>query len=199
MKVIKLNSNPLTYSCNAYLLLGDWNTIDDMNTVIDTGADGYLISQIESINTGLGKVPVDQVIITHNHFDHTGGLKSLVANYKPKIYSALNVEGAETNILKHNQEIKIAEGWCRVIHTPGHSTDSICIYCEKNGILFTGDTTIHIHTDDGTYTKDYVQSLKLLAELDVKIVYPGHGSPISSNPKEMIKNTLKIVRNSHII
>lgn len=72
MKVFQLAQNPEKYSCRSYLILGTWSTLDDVNTVIDPGIDGSIIDQIEKIYTGVGKKPVDLVVLTHNHFDHAG-------------------------------------------------------------------------------------------------------------------------------
>ena len=37
MKIVPLKKRPGTYSCNSYLILGDWNRIEDVNTLIDPG------------------------------------------------------------------------------------------------------------------------------------------------------------------
>ena len=74
MKVISLKRHPKAYSCNAYLVLGSWNRLEDMNTLVDVGIDGFVIDEIERISTGCGKKPVEQVVLTHGHFDHAGGL-----------------------------------------------------------------------------------------------------------------------------
>ena len=68
MKVICLKRNSMKYTCNAYLILGSWNSLQDTNTLIDVGIDASIINEIEKINTGVGKRPVEQIIITHEHF-----------------------------------------------------------------------------------------------------------------------------------
>ena len=46
MKVVLLNKNNTVYTSNAYLVLGNWNRLEDINTLIDV-ADGSIISEIE--------------------------------------------------------------------------------------------------------------------------------------------------------
>lgn len=120
-------------------MLGSWNRLKDINTLIDTGTDGSITEQIEKINTGIGKVAVDQVVLTHNHFDHSGRLSAIVKKFSPKVY-AFSPGPYVTNLLREGQLIKIADQDFRVIHCPIHSEDSICFYCEAEGVLFSGDT-----------------------------------------------------------
>jgi glyoxylase-like metal-dependent hydrolase (beta-lactamase superfamily II) len=199
MKVFCLKSNPELYSGNSFLLLGAWNTIDDINAVIDSGSDGYIIKEIDKIYTGVGKNPVDKVVITHNHFDHMGGAKDLKKTYNAKIYAKLYSGNLVDFILNDGDEIKLAEHEFLILHTPGHSTDSICLYNEAEQVLFSGDTTLLVRDTSGTYTPEYIDSLDKLSRLKIKIIYPGHGNPITENPEGMIKSTMKNVLESVIV
>ncbi len=69
-----------------------------------------------------------------------------------------------------------------VMHTPGHTPGSICLYEAQAGALFTGDTLFRIgigRTDHpGGNKMQLGESLKKLAALPDKTkVYPGHGLP----------------------
>lgn len=90
MKIIQLDKNPSTYTCNSYLILGDWNGLKDINTLIDPGTDGNVIEQIKNISTGCGKLPVQQIILTHNHFDHASGVASLKQRYGTRVLAFSN-------------------------------------------------------------------------------------------------------------
>ena len=83
-------------------------------------------------------------------------------------------------LVGEEDRIKINGILFKIIHTPGHTKGGICLYEEKQQILFSGDTLFN-----GTYgrvdlpdsdEKEMKQSLKKLSKLpkDVK-VYPGHG------------------------
>ena len=64
----------------------------------------------------------------------------------------------------------------KIMHTPGHSSGSICIYEPKTKILFTGDTVYDggLFFNKNSDKNNFLESLKNLSELDVKIVFPGH-------------------------
>lgn len=72
----------------------------------------------------------------------------------------------------------------RVIHTPGHSAGSICLYCERDGILVSGDTLFRDglgRTDgpDSDYGLLMASLSKLFALPSGTKVFPGHGEETS--------------------
>ena len=194
MKIIKLKSNPEKYSCNSYLLLGDWNAINDVNALIDAGSDAYLIDEIENSNTGVGKKRIDMVVLTHNHFDHIGAVGELTKLYNPQICSAIKTNEV-TRVLKDGELLVLGDRYFEVIHTPGHSGDSICLYCQQEKILFSGDTPLDIKTEGNSFTEDYFGTISKLADLKIKTIYPGHGDPINTNAEKMIHHTYLLVKN----
>lgn len=82
-------------------------------------------------------------------------------------------------LLDDNDVIKMGDISFRVIHTPGHTPGSICLYTDK--IAFTGDTLMHRGIGT-TFTLgssrsqliDSIQS-RLMSLPDNTIIYPGHG------------------------
>lgn len=198
MRVFRLNKSLSEYSCNVYYILGDWNTIPDMNTLIDVGPSNYIIPELEAINSGVGKRKVDQVIITHDHFDHSAGLKDIVPRYQPKVY-AHSSSLMQGDHIYDGMELLIGDAYGQLLFTPGHSNDSISVYVPKHGALFSGDTMLAIYSEGGTYTTAFFNTIQRLAALDLKIIYPGHGDPITENIKLMFNTTLNIVRNSKIL
>jgi len=197
MRVICLKSHKSVYSSNSYLVRGDWNRIEDVNTLIDAGANGYLIDEIERIPTGFGKQPLDQIILTHSHSDHTAGLMQIKEKYHPVVSAFTKFDGVD-KLLTNGQTLVIADREFEVIHTPGHSNDSVCLYCAKEKVLFSGDTTLHIMSPGGSYEEAFVAVLDRLARLDIKTIYSGHDEPMTSSASEMIRNTLENVRKSVI-
>jgi len=135
------------------------------------------------------------VINTHGHADHTAGNQQLqkmfnakiVAHKKSKINKHLSVEDGDT--------LKIGKTTIKVIYTPGHTPDSICLLA--NGKLLTGDTLFVGEcgrTDlPGGSAEDMYNSLfnKILKLNDETEVYPGHDygeHPYSTIGKERRTN-----------
>lgn len=177
------------YSSNAYLLRGDYNALDDVNCLIDTGGCGKIVDEIKKINTGAGKKKIDIIILTHNHFDHTGGVAAIKNLFNSKVLAFSKGQYID-ELLKDRQKIKLADKQFEIIHTPGHSNDSICIYCESEKILFSGDTPIVITSKSNSYSIKFIESLKRLSYYKINTIYPGHGKPII-NGNHHIKQSLK--------
>jgi len=196
---VDLLKNPTNYSCFMYYIRGDWNKIDDVNTLIDVGTDDFILKKMNSFtSTGVGKSKVEQVILTHEHFDHAGGLKYIVKDYNPKVISFVKLPDV-TNEAYDGMEIIVGDRDAVVLHTPGHSTDSICIYVESEKVLFSGDTPLNIQTKNGTYTEEFVTALKRIVKLDIQTIYSGHDEPLTKNVRGILKNTMVNVLKSKII
>jgi glyoxylase-like metal-dependent hydrolase (beta-lactamase superfamily II) len=189
MKVVPLKSNPKAYSCMAYLVLGSWNRLEDVNTLVDVGIDGSIIDEIERIPTGCGKKPVEQVVLTHSHFDHVSGLTAIVEKYHPKVYAFTKIQGVD-DLVDDGDMLRMGDRCFDVLHTPGHSNDSICLHCSRDGVLFSGDTPLRVHTPNGAFISEYVSALERMARLHVEMIYSGHDRPVTAKAGRMIGNTL---------
>jgi glyoxylase-like metal-dependent hydrolase (beta-lactamase superfamily II) len=194
MRVIELTQTPSIYTCRSYLLLGDWNVLSDVNTLIDPGTDGSVIEQIEKLSTGCGKVPVEQVILTHNHFDHCAGTEIFKRRYGAKVYAWSDGKDVD-ELLRDGQIINSGDDQLQVLHTPGHSSDSICLYNSAKRILFSGDTQLRIRTAGEAFAPEYKESLRRLSTLRIETIYSGHDAPIKRNAEKIILETLRNVRN----
>lgn len=194
MRVIELIQAPI-YTCRSYLLLGDWNVLGDVNTLIDPGTDGSVIDQIETLSTGCGKVPVEQVILTHNHFDHAAGVDIFKKRYGARVY-AWSAGKDVDELLCDGQHVKTADDQLQVLHTPGHSSDSVCLYNNAQRILFSGDTQLRIRSTGGVFVPEYLETLRRLSTLRIDTVYSGHDEPIVNDAEAVILEALQLVRNS---
>ena len=193
VKILPLAKNPGIYSCNAYMVLGDWNRIEDVNTLIDIGSDGYVLFEIAGLSTGVGKSRVEKVIFTHSHFDHAAGMKAVSKAFQPEMLAYNKFPGI-TKTLIHGQLVKCGDEYFEVIHVPGHSNDSICLYCPTGGVLFSGDTPLQIKSPGGSYTPEFLAALENLAARPVEVIYPGHGDIIRTNASGVIRSTLETVK-----
>jgi glyoxylase-like metal-dependent hydrolase (beta-lactamase superfamily II) len=197
MKVVCLKANPSQYSCNSYLILGDWNRLDDVNTLIDAGVDGFILDEIAGLSTGVGKTPVEQIILTHSHFDHCAGTKFIKKKHSCRTLG-FSAQKPVDKVVREGQILRCGDRDFEVIHTPGHSSDSICLYCAEEETLFSGDTQLTVKTPGGCYTEEYVHSLEKIRDRRISVVYPGHGLPLTGTVREMIGETLRNVYRSQI-
>jgi len=204
MRVIPLHRPSDTdYSCVSYWVLGDNNQAQDRNTLIDTGSSNlanlaFFMHEMAVASKGIGKMAVEQIILTHDHFDHAGGLPGVERQFAPPILSWLP-QGKRHQALEEGMHIRVGDKDGVVLHTPGHSEDSICIYLPEARALFSGDTIVRITDSKGSYTRAYKDSLERLALLDIEAVYPGHGAPILGGFRLFIEACIENVGRSRLV
>ena len=201
MRIIPLHRDSDTdYSCIVYWILGDRNDSQDRNTLIDTGSSnsanlGYFMREMSPQSKGIGKMAIEQIILTHSHYDHAGGLTGIVRQFNPVLYSWIAVPGKHEKTYD-GMHIMVGDQDAVVLHTPGHSDDSICVYLPAQRVLFSGDTIFRISDNMGTYPQSYGTTLERLAALDIAAIYPGHGNAITADAGIFIKNCLDHVSHS---
>lgn len=199
-------NNSTVNNCNTYLINGD------KKILIDPGhfhLFGHVTDNLSSIS--LSPEDIDIVIITHGHPDHFEGVKtflntsSLIAinetefkfldNSSPHMKIALGIENFEPQIFLSEGDLKIGDMNFQIIHTPGHSPGSICLYWLDTKVLFSGDVIFNQgigRTDlaggDGEALKN---SIKKLSLLDAEYLLPGHAQVLAG--RENVKNNFDIV------
>ena len=193
VNIVPLKKSDKIYSCNSYLILGDWNRMEDINTIIDPGIDDFILDEIAHMSTGVGKTPVAQVILTHNHFDHAAGLSFLKERYNCRVCAFSDGPGVD-ELLKDGQFVKAGDGLLEVIHTPGHSSDSICLYAPAAKALFSGDTQLKAHGACELYTSEYVAGIMKLAGRKILNIFSGHDVPLTKGCNEIILRTCNNLR-----
>ena len=145
---------------NCYIL-----TIDNESLIIDPGDDYHLIKN------KIGKSNVIGVLLTHNHFDHTGAVEKILEDYNARVYSFDNLsEGL----------FKIKRFIFEVIYTPGHTEDSISFYFFDEKVMFTGDFLFkesigRCDLPTGSIEKMKSSLNKIKGFNDDISIYPGHG------------------------
>lgn len=198
MKLFNLTNDSKIYTSNVYLITGTRNAIEDVNTLIDVGRDPLTIERINHASTGVGKKRIEQVILTHSHYDHVSLMPQIRQNFNPKVFAfSPSLKGVD-HLLKDGDMMKFGDRMFEIIYTPGHSNDSVCLYCEEEHILFAGDTTVVIMSNQYSYEKSFVHALEKLCKRDIRTIYFGHGEPRREKCNEMLRMSLENVRESKI-
>jgi len=197
VKIISIPSSGLVYSSNVYLVLGEWNRIEDLNTLVDVGSDSMTLDHLETIATGVGKKKVDQVVLTHCHYDHTILLPMIRERYNPTVYAFSSYLEGVDHVLEHGQCLRMGDSVFEVIHTPGHSEDSISLYNEQTGVLFVGDSPVIVRSEGGGYEEGFVKAMKDICRRNVKKIYFGHGDPIHHGAQSLLRDSLNNIRDAN--
>ncbi|WP_090137686.1 MBL fold metallo-hydrolase [Limnohabitans sp. DM1] len=178
---------------NSYLV-GDPNT---GYIAIDPGpADDAHLQRIWRAAGG----QIKAIVCTHSHPDHSPGAAPLQAlcTHKPPILGLASKPTARANS-RFTPERELADGeklvlqgigvdgeithTLRVVHTPGHAANHLCLVLEEDGLLFSGDhvlngSTTVIDPPDG-HMGDYLDSLDKLAAAceagGIEFILPAHG------------------------
>ena len=128
MFIRNLTQESAIYTSNAWLLFCGKN-MSGCPTLIDTGCDPKIINTLHKIQESSGEIPVIQVIITHDHADHSYMLPAIKEEFSPAAYAwSHNTVGIDRSLIDR-EVISAGSHMLEIIHIPGHSSDSVCIYC----------------------------------------------------------------------
>jgi glyoxylase-like metal-dependent hydrolase (beta-lactamase superfamily II) len=196
LRIVTLENSGEVYTSQVYLVLGSASRLEDVNTLVDVGQDPAILASIAQAPTGIGKWPVEQVVLTHNHSDHSALLGQVREAFHPRVFAfSSNTEGVD-GPLRDGDTVKMGDECFEVIHTPGHSSDSVCFYNQAAGVLFAGDTPLVNASATGTYEADFLAALEKVCARDVRAIYFGHGPPLTADCNARLRSSLEIVQKS---
>jgi hydrolase len=158
-------------SCRLTIVQGRVEWIHRLNHVLDTQ-----------------NLSISQVLLTHWHGDHTGGIPHLLAAHpylETKIFKCC--PDPRQHAIRDGSVFRTEGATIRAVFTPGHSADHMSFILEEENAMFTGDNVLgHGYTvveDLATYQN----SLRYMSEQSCLRGYPGHGSTIANLPLIMTK------------
>ncbi|KAE9392631.1 lactamase [Gymnopus androsaceus JB14] len=247
VRVLGQNPGKFTLQGTNTYLIGRHNPY----TLVDTGEgkEAY-IPALESAlketapSTNLESPDVSDIIISHYHGDHVGGLPSVLALLRrlwderktgmpfkpprlhkfplataqlpewsnlPSIIDSLlpnsftpASDEATFHELYDGQEFSTSSTSLRVLHTPGHTRDSICLFIPEDRALYTADTVLGKGTAVFEDLKVYLSSLRKMLDYhnsnSYDLLYPGHG-PVVAKGAKLIETYIihRSERDAHIL
>lgn len=187
-RLVAPNAGPMTLDgTNSYLIAGGDST---RVVIVDPGPlDEDHLGALAAAGT------VALVLLTHRHLDHSASRERFAAlagapvrAFDPAFcVDGFGVDGfgVDGQPLADGEEIREAGVRIRVLHTPGHSSDSVCFFLPDDGprgSMLTGDTilgrgTTIIDHPDGTLGA-YLDSLAVLRAFGAASVLPAHGGTL---------------------
>jgi glyoxylase-like metal-dependent hydrolase (beta-lactamase superfamily II) len=181
----------LIYTSREVLVIDPGSPYEDEQQAL-AGSVAELISEGRSVR---------EIVLTHMHPDHIGGVKALQAAFGGGLRVAAHRLTAEPlagtievdRFIEDDDVIKLEgepEIVLRAMHTPGHARGHLCFYEARTGTLISGDNlvglgSVLIDPPEGDM-RDYLQSLERMRALpNLTVIFGGHG-PAIGNPYSKI-------------
>lgn len=148
-------------------------------TVVDPGDANAVLDALKKDNLML-----EDILITHHHYDHTGGVSTLKDIMQGQVYGPDNPAIAGIDIpLTEGESMETLGYSFEVFETPGHTLDHISFYSLSNEVLFCGDTLFSGGCGrlfEGSYEQLYGSLQKLKRLPDKTKVYCTHEYTLSN-------------------
>lgn len=210
------------HNCNSYLI----TSAEGETVMIDSGLGnfdalwGYSVKNpMDELVEILKSYKITNVVLTHAHLDHVGGIASLKSEQKQSIdilcheKEKIHLESGDstyinplsrqeldpitiTRGLPHNDTLTIGEFNFKIIHTPGHTEGSMCLFEPDKKMLFSGDCVFPEGSFGrvdfpGSDPEKMLSSLEYLASLEIESLFAGHMDPLLANATQSINQSYK--------
>ncbi|MCS7464940.1 MBL fold metallo-hydrolase [Paenibacillus doosanensis] len=183
---------------------------EDGLTLVDTGIS-LMSGGIEKCFRQLN-APLQRILLTHGHSDHSGGIVRIRSKFPVPVYAHAEeipyMEGrlpypgrskaeklAEPGLVQPLDDRAAAAAGLRTVHTPGHSPGHVAYYHEQDGVLLAGDLFTEkrgrLNRPMPMFTADMKQAVEsgaVVAQLNPRLVSVCHGGNVLiSSPQEQYK------------
>jgi glyoxylase-like metal-dependent hydrolase (beta-lactamase superfamily II) len=172
-----------------------------LNRIVVVDPGPALPGRVEAIERALAGTPVDAVVVTHTHCDHSPAAAPLAARLGVPLLGRVtrdplyqDASFKPTHRVEDGDELMTDVGVLRAVTTPGHASNHVCWYLPSMGYVCTGDhvlgtvSPVIVHPDGDL--SDYLQSLDKVKALQPSALLPGHG-PVVTDPEAVIGRLVK--------
>ncbi|MBN1538969.1 MAG: MBL fold metallo-hydrolase [Candidatus Thermoplasmatota archaeon] len=209
--IIQIEAGPI--DSNIYLVRGN-----KTNVLVDTGTGTSSRTVESSIKRNLEGERLDGIVLTHEHFDHSGGAAHLKREFGAPLYGSPECSKAlrEANPvmtgsflfgasmepiadIKETGSILDIKGLSfEVYPAPGHAPGLVCLVERSERHLFCGDL---VFCDGGVGRWDLpggnldllATSIRNAMSWDIRSLYPGHGRYETRDPKGQIELSMRMM------
>jgi glyoxylase-like metal-dependent hydrolase (beta-lactamase superfamily II) len=186
--------------------------------LIDTGFSANarpILRAFEAAHVPLARV--GKILLTHHHPDHVGGAASILKNVSAPVSCHTEdvpfVDGRSRRpgpflmrLLLRSHPVPVAVALkdqdmissLLVVHAPGHTPGEVAFYLPARKILFSGDAVVERKgrltfpaPKAATSLEQAIQSLSRLRELDIELLLPGHGVPVTKDVASKIDDLIR--------
>jgi len=191
MDVYNVTADAESFTCNAYLAVGERTVLVDAGAM--AGVEDVVAEHADAL---------DAVYLTHQHGDHVAQLDAVLDAFDSDLY-AYGDHSRRTYDLSDGDEVLLGDERCEVVYTPGHADDHVSFVGPDS--LFSGDVVVH---DDGAF--DYgsfgrtdmagqsrerlIESIEdLLARMPdgIEHMYAGHGGVFHGDVRDVVQRALQ--------
>jgi len=174
---------------NTYLLIGP------PAVLIDAGIGDP--AHVAAVGAALDGAPLDLVLVTHHHVDHSVGVPALLERWPGVVVRG----GGAGAALVEGERFRSGSTTLRAIHTPGHAADHFCFFDEESRAAYCGDLarlggTVVIPASRGGDLDAYLRSLERIRDVRPSRLFPAHG-PLIEDPASLIETYITHRRARH--